>query len=155
MNNIPPPFFNQQLFEQYTQKPNINIQNCAYQQIIRDVTITIDHIVQSQLLVLFDIRAQVNFLQFEPEVACGDTPKMIQYAPDLATGYIRQDLEQLRSKWSDDDCLVEDHIMSIHGGESNVFIGSDTWRQRVFEHVDGSTCEDFMLKTENKAKFWP
>ncbi|KAI9268190.1 hypothetical protein BDA99DRAFT_358657 [Phascolomyces articulosus] len=92
-SRLPPfniPFIDQPLFEQYIHKLNDCIQERAYQQTIHDATIVIDHLIQSQLLVLLDIRARAYSLHCQPKAASDDAEIMIQNASALAAGYIRQ-----------------------------------------------------------------
>ncbi|KAI9275804.1 hypothetical protein BDA99DRAFT_496491 [Phascolomyces articulosus] len=83
-------FIDQQQFEQYTHQLSKHIQNKAYEQAIHNATLTIDHILKSQLFVLLDIRAQAYFLRHRFDAVCADAQTMIQFFPESATGYIRK-----------------------------------------------------------------
>ncbi|KAI9275799.1 hypothetical protein BDA99DRAFT_532750 [Phascolomyces articulosus] len=91
METIPTfiPFFDQVLFEQYTQALDASIQEHAYQRAIQDATIAIDHVLQSQLLILLDIRARAYSLQCQSDTACADAQTMINCVPQLPNGYVR------------------------------------------------------------------
>ncbi|KAI9268002.1 hypothetical protein BDA99DRAFT_504586 [Phascolomyces articulosus] len=78
------------LFEQRFQQIQNTLNNGTHHQLIQDVTTAIDDVFQSQLLVLLDIRAYAHAMQGHYKLACTDAQQMIEYAPRVPTGYIRQ-----------------------------------------------------------------
>ena len=78
------------LFEQRYRHIQNTINNGTHHQLIQDVTMAIDDVFQSQLLVLLDIRAYAHAMEGHYQLACTDAEQMIEYAPHLPAGYVRQ-----------------------------------------------------------------
>ncbi|KAG2222013.1 hypothetical protein INT45_006713 [Circinella minor] len=81
---------NLRLFEQRYQQIQDTINNGTHHQLIQDVTLAIDDVFQSQLLVLLDIRAYAHAMEGHYQLACADAEQMIKHAPFLSSGYVRQ-----------------------------------------------------------------
>ncbi|KAI8145586.1 hypothetical protein BJV82DRAFT_42361 [Fennellomyces sp. T-0311] len=78
------------LFRQQLEQLDASLKANNCHQVIRDASAAIDQVFQSQLLILFDIRAHAHAKQGHHDAACADAEQMIKYAPEIGAGYARK-----------------------------------------------------------------